>query len=254
MKISFCISCRNRLWQIKNTLAHNLSIASTNHEIVLVDYGSTDGLREWVWSNFQKNIESKQLIFFRVLKAPPWSSPKAKNLAHRLATGKYLFNLDCDNFITESDLIMIEKAAKFNLPVQQFGGDFDDGTYGRIGLPKALFYKLGGYDESLLPMGAQDTDILNRILQSGSKLGKMTAPNKLPITNSVQDKVSEVINNSPDPKKTYETMNRINLTLSKFKNAHYGFQRLNQFGSYYGYLNGQLICIDGFNFIRRLKG
>lgn len=253
MKISFCISCRNRLWQIKDTLAHNLNTVSNNHELVLVDYGSTDGLREWVWSNFKKEIASKQLIFFRVLKAPPWSSPKAKNLAHRLANGDYLFNLDCDNYITESDLMMIEKAAKLNLPVQQFAGDFDDGTYGRIGLPKILFYKLGGYDESLLPMGAQDTDILNRILQSGSKLGKIPNPNKMPITNSIQDKVSEVTNSSSDAEKTYEDMNRLNLTLSKFKNTHYGFERPNQFGSFYGFLNGELICIDGFNYIRRLK-
>ena len=35
-------------------------------------------------------------------------------------------------------------------------------TYGKICIPKHIFYKLGGYDESLLPTAYQDGDIMER--------------------------------------------------------------------------------------------
>ncbi|MEC8811532.1 MAG: hypothetical protein VXY23_09480 [Pseudomonadota bacterium] len=37
-----------------------------------------------------------------------------------------------------------------------------NGTYGHIGLPATLFHYLGGYDESLPPMGGQDKNLLWR--------------------------------------------------------------------------------------------
>lgn len=253
ISISFCISCKNRSWQIQQTLQHNLMNLSKNHEMILVDFGSTDGLSQWIWKNFATAIQEKKLTFFRVLQAPPWSSPKAKNLAHRLARGNYLFNLDADNFITKSDILAIEKAAYLNLSCQQFAGSFDDGTYGRIGIPRQLFYQLGGYDEALLPMGGQDTDLLNRILLSENKIGKLPQPSKLAILNTVEDKIAETPQSSLTAEKAYTRMNKMNLTLSKIKNELYGFQRLNSFSSYRGRLNGKLISIDGFNQILHLK-
>jgi glycosyltransferase involved in cell wall biosynthesis len=251
--ISFCISCKNRSWQIQQTLTHNLTNISKNHEIVLVDFGSTDGLSQWIWTNFSNAIQDEKLIFFRVLQAPPWSSPKAKNLAHRLARGDYLFNLDADNFVTKSDILALEKAASLNLSSQQFAGSFDDGTYGRIGIPRKLFFQLGGYDEALLPMGGQDTDLLNRILLSGNKIGKLPLPSKPAIPNTVQDKIAETKQSTLTAEQAYTRMNKLNLTLSKIKNELYGFQRLNSFSSYRGRLNGKLISIDGFNQIHYLK-
>ncbi len=41
------------------------------------------------------------------------------------------------------------------------GGDFN-GTYGHIGISRELFNRIGGYDESLPPMGGQDKDLLWR--------------------------------------------------------------------------------------------
>jgi glycosyltransferase involved in cell wall biosynthesis len=58
--LSFCITCKNRLHQIKQTLPQNLT---DNREMkgkvdfVLVDFGSTDGLQEWIIGNFEPEIE-----------------------------------------------------------------------------------------------------------------------------------------------------------------------------------------------------
>lgn len=124
------------------------------HEIVLVDYGSSDGLSEWIWKNFTNDINSKKLIFFEVKNEVRWNIARAKNLAHRLASGSYLFNLDADNFITREDILEIQKVADLGFHCWQFSeGNRDDGSFGRIGLPAQLFKMIGGYDESFLPMG-----------------------------------------------------------------------------------------------------
>ena len=65
--ISFCISCRNRLRQLSQTLPGNLDCLDEDVEISLVDYGSSDGLSDWVRSRFGHFIETGRLVFFEVL-------------------------------------------------------------------------------------------------------------------------------------------------------------------------------------------
>ena len=51
MDVSFCITCKNRLHQLKETLPRNLRDcqgSAGSVEFVLVDFGSTDGVLDWV--------------------------------------------------------------------------------------------------------------------------------------------------------------------------------------------------------------
>ena len=160
-KISYCVTSRNRLWQLQQTLSANLSHLTDDEELTLVDFGSTDGLSTWVWQEFESALGNK-LNFFELKNDVEWSSPKAKNLAHRLSNGQYLFNLDADNFVTTEDLRGIHDAHDEGVVAHQWSGDWPDGSYGRIGLPQGLFFNLGGYNKSLLPMGGQDMDIIMR--------------------------------------------------------------------------------------------
>lgn len=50
MKISFCITCMNRLEHLQATLERNIpdNLPEGQVEFVLLDYYSTDGLHEWV--------------------------------------------------------------------------------------------------------------------------------------------------------------------------------------------------------------
>ena len=52
--------------------------------------------------------------------------------------------------------------------VHMWTGEWRDGTYGRIAVPRALFHRLGGYDETLFPMGHQDHDLLLRARLAGA--------------------------------------------------------------------------------------
>ena len=99
--LSFCITCMNRIHQIKQTLRKNLNDNINSKykiEFILVDFGSTDGLKEYVLENFKDELESEYLKFYYTDELKYWHSPIAKNTSHLLGNGKYLVNLDCDNF------------------------------------------------------------------------------------------------------------------------------------------------------------
>lgn len=251
-EISFCSTCRNRLWQLKDTLHHNLESISDEHEIVLVDYGSSDGLSDWIWTNFFESIKNKKLVFFEVKNEVRWNVSRAKNLAHRLASGDYLFNLDADNFITSSDIKIINENRILNLNCWQFSGIMPDGSYGRIGVPKKIFDEVGGYDEALLAMGGQDFDLLRRI-GSIQKIAKLTPPEKSAIQNNLNDKIKEIIKTPGDDKTSfekYQLQNNLSVAISNFKLETEGPVRLGGGFSYRGLLNGKSVTINGFNDIR----
>ena len=63
LKLSFCITCMNRLWQIKETLPINLRNNFNQHqqiEFIVVDLG-TPGLSEWIEKHCKKYYEIKNL-------------------------------------------------------------------------------------------------------------------------------------------------------------------------------------------------
>lgn len=256
--ISFCTSCRNRMWQISQTLGANLETLDEDLEIVLVDYGSTDGLAAWVWSNFAAAIESGRLVFFEVKNKVSWSSPRAKNLAHRLGRGDFLFNLDADNFVTKLDIMLLRRVRQLGLVTQQWSGVQEDGSYGRIGLPRKLFFKLGGYDETLLPMGGQDTDLINRMRVARLRFAKVPPPEKPAILNDYAHKVAEIGKakavDETKSKMLWETMDQLNFKLSIFRLRSEGPWRSDGFQTFEGKLNGKPVIIDGLNHIRAADG
>ena len=251
--ISFCQTCRNRLWQIKETLPSNLRALPEDCELVLVDYGSTDGLATWLWENYRPFVQNGSLKFFEVRNPVHWSAPIAKNLAHRLSDGDYLFNLDADNFVIADDIQMIRYSEPIGAPCHQFSGSFRDGSFGRIGLSRALFFKMGGYDESMLPMAGQDYDLLRRLVALGQTPRRLSPPKKPAILNNFSQKMGSVNGIAPDEavaKKAWVAMERINQSISKARLATEGPIRLNGFQSFKGLLNGEMVTIDGFNRIQ----
>lgn len=251
--ISFCTTCRNRLWQIKQTLQQNLETIGDQNELVLVDYGSTDGLSEWVWLNFREYIEKKQLTFFEVKNEVRWNVSRAKNLAHRLANGDFLFNLDADNFVNTKDLALIKKVRKAGIACWQWSGIFPDGSYGRIGTSKSVFKEIGGYDETMLAMGAQDYDLIKR-LSKVQKIVRLPPPSIEAVHNNDINKMSEVksYNDKENSANTdYKALNLINSKISELRLLYEGPRRVGGGFSYKGILNGKAIVINGFDEITR---
>ena len=249
---SFCTSSCDRLWQIKNTLLKNLENIDDDCEIVLVDYMSKDGLSEWVEVNCSQYLNNGRLIFFKVTNKVTWNVSRAKNLAHRLSEGSTLINIDADNFVTRRDIDLFRESIKYSLPFHQWSGSWTDGSYGRIGLPRDLFFSLGGYDESMLPMGGQDVDILSRINAMGIKPIRLFSPTIKAITNSIKDKVAQINSRSNEARDLYNKMNYLNLTRGKIRLEIEGPCIQGGFASFEGLLNGKKIMIDGLNEIEKL--
>src|SRR5205823_9246972 len=61
-KISFCTTCKNRLWQLSHTLPPNLAAIEADgcSELVLVNYNSQDELDVWI-RQFRSAIEAGRL-------------------------------------------------------------------------------------------------------------------------------------------------------------------------------------------------
>lgn len=220
-----------------------------DHELVLVDYGSTDGLSDWVWKNFKTSLEEEKLVFFEVKNEVRWNVSRAKNLAHRLSKGDYLFNLDADNFVSAKDVVYLQKVKQANVACWQWSGSMIDGSYGRIGTSKHVFEELGGYDETMLAMGAQDYDLLKRIAKV-QKIVRLPAPALLAIQNNDVNKMSELKAydaNDKDAKRDYNIFNSINSKMSEIKLLYEGPKRMGGGFSYKGILNGRRVTLNGFN-------
>ncbi|GHT70550.1 hypothetical protein FACS1894155_06450 [Bacteroidia bacterium] len=166
-------TCKNRFHQIRETLPENLSDNKENKniiEFILVDFGSTDGLQEWIISNFVEEIESGYLKYYYTKELKYWHASVAKNTAHILANNQIVVNLDCDNYTGYRGGIFLIDKFKFygiNTVIHQFSNNVGDGSYGRISLFKSHFLQIGGYDENFKPVGYQDTNLILRLWISG---------------------------------------------------------------------------------------
>ena len=171
--LSFCITCKNRLYQIRQTLRKNLEDNKLHQkfiEFILVDFGSTDGLREWILCDFQEELSTGYLHYYYTDELPCWHASVAKNTAHWCARNEIAVNLDCDNFTGYlGGKFVIEQFYRYHMDIvfHQFGGDITDGTYGRIAMLRKYFDRIGGYNESFEPMSVQDSDLIERLKRLG---------------------------------------------------------------------------------------
>lgn len=187
--ISYCTTCSNRLWQLALTLPENLENLKDDEEMILVNYGSKDDLNKYIQASTlcQTKIKENKLKYVEVLNVENYHSPKAKNIAHRFGTGEFLVNLDCDNYNEEIRNTILNLEDK-NVIVHLWSKVAWNGTFGKIAISKNNFYRLGGYDESLLPIAFQDWDLLNRAESIGVKKIEKPLTNKF-IFNSVEEKI-----------------------------------------------------------------
>jgi GT2 family glycosyltransferase len=212
IKISYCTGIMNRKYQLEQTLTDNLNNLSKCSEIVIVDFGSTDGLKEYIYKNYSQYIINKKLRYYYTNKVKYWHASICKNTVHMLANGKFIVNLDCDNFIgKESDKLLLDLFNKNgdNIIISQSNYIMSSGNGGRITITKENFKKLGGYDESFYSMGYQDYDLIERAKAYGLKFIHLDKNNKC-IKNTKDESIRNVGNNI-----SYDKMNSMNKLLSK---------------------------------------
>jgi hypothetical protein len=183
----------NRLFTLKETLPYNINKLRGDEEICLVNYNSSDGLDEYIKENFMKEIKCGKLVYFYTKEPKYFHSSISKNLAVRLSSGKYVFNLDADNWINirtrENFENCIKRHDKF--VIREFDG-IGTGTCGRVGCSREGYDMVGGYDEGMKRMGYQDVDFVRCLIKNGHSCVRFRNIDVLPIQHSVREKSKNI--------------------------------------------------------------
>lgn len=182
MKLSLITTCMGRVHHLQQTLPRNLADAVDWSdpgavEVVVLDYSSPDGLAAWMHQEplLQPYREAGILRFARSPGQTHFRHSHAKNMAHRLATGDVLVNVDADNFIgagfTDHLRQVFTQRPNAVVAPDRLDARLNIGRHrgcmGRIALSRASFDRLGGYDESPRFRGwsGEDTDLLIRAVR-----------------------------------------------------------------------------------------
>ncbi len=185
IKISFCTTVMNRLSHLKETLPANLhdNEDCADLEFVILDYNSDDGLEDYIYANYRREIYSKRIVYFRSKTSKYFNRSHSRNLAFKLARGRILCNIDADNYTGKGFASYVKKMfdSDRNIFLSAIGsmqmGRRD--CLGRICLLKEDFFKIGGFDERMNSYGFEDYDLINRLSMAGLKNTIITKRNFL---------------------------------------------------------------------------
>jgi len=162
-RISFCITCKDRVHHLKKTLPKNLkNTFGFNVEFCILNYNSGDDLDNWIKTSYTKELESGLIRYHRTKKPKYFHMSHAKNMAHKMAKGEILCNLDADTFIHyELCHIILRAVQDKECFLRTIGG--------LVIIRKQHFLKLGGYSEDFVGWGWEDRDFKMRAARSGLK-------------------------------------------------------------------------------------
>lgn len=193
--ISFCTTCMNRLKHLSQTLPVNLhdnrDIPSV--EFIVLDYNSSDGLKDWMENEMGNHLATKRLLYRTAKGFQYFHMAHAKNIAHRLARGKIVCNLDADNFtgdkFAEYLMNVFSNGKRLIVRAPRITNE-TRGTLGRIAMRKTDFELIGGYDEQMkFGWGHEDRDLINRARMIGFRLHYM--PSDSPFLKLIQHDQSD---------------------------------------------------------------
>ena len=209
--ISICSQVKNRFYQFKETFYENLDTINRypNATWTIVDIGSNDGIEDF-FAQFLSSYSQNNINYYRIIEDLPYSIPIAKNFSLRLSNGYFLFNLDIDNYIDD----VIDNILSLDSIIGMRCLTIQKGVYGRLGCHSNQIKSVGGYDESFLPAGGHENDLISRLNLIGYEFKNIECKKK-PIPNSKEETIKNFIDNHL----CWEEMNKANSY--KTKNNRY---------------------------------
>ena len=175
------------------------SLSEVSHEVIVADYGSSD--TESI-SNLLISVNAKHEL---IATDGEWSAARARNAGVRAATGRILLAVDADMLFTPKSLArVVEQIERHpqelvilqcrDLPpgytedtVRERGLDWDElakvghlrprwGVGGLVGLQRAVWERLRGWDERMHTYGGEDTDFAKRARRIGARVDWLDEP------------------------------------------------------------------------------
>jgi len=163
-RISVVTTVMNRLEALQMTLPENIKDNEDydNVEFVVLNYGSTDNIDEWIKSTMAEHIESGKLVYYKTDEPKGYSMAHSRNICFKVATGDIVNSVDADNFVNPGFVSYVNKLAN-QCPSKVIFAKGKRLMRGRLGFYKDEFInQLGGYDERLTGYGSEDHDIVHR--------------------------------------------------------------------------------------------
>lgn len=172
MLISYCTTCHGRLWQLKQTLEHNLAFTKAGEvELCILTYNDTDTY-QYLHEYYADHIADGRLRVITVIKnkvfkdGSRWSCGYVKNLAHLMGRGKVLFNLDADNFIDNELHAALLSLQPNELLITLQSEWRNDGRSGRIGVHRSMYGKARYRDKGR----GDDGDFISQCISQGARV------------------------------------------------------------------------------------
>jgi glycosyltransferase involved in cell wall biosynthesis len=124
-----------------------------NVEFVILNYGSTDDLDDFIMKDMKQYVDGGILKYFKV-DAENYDMSHSRNIAFKLATGDIVNNIDADNFLGKCKDGVTGFASLINKMAEVSGEKalfFRSKrlAHGRLGMWKKDFLEIGGYPEQL---------------------------------------------------------------------------------------------------------
>ena len=171
-RIAFCTVAMGRLDHIQQTLLQN-AVENDDYpdaEFVLLDYGSKDGLGEWVRSSAKNLLDTGRLVYFRLDGVQYYSHAHSKNVCFLASTGTVLCNIDADNLIPRGFAFHLNDLMHRHTRVVANHRRAARQTFGRLAMFRDDFMAVGGYNESLTGWGYDDKDLRARLITAGCQM------------------------------------------------------------------------------------
>jgi hypothetical protein len=116
------------------------------------------------------DLSSGRISYHQAMGYEQFFPAHAKNIAHRLARGEIVCNLDADNFTGPDGARVLHDSFCQSGNIFLRSPPSSVGAFGRIAFRKSDFEKLGGYDERFVHgYGFEDDDIIARAKGIGLK-------------------------------------------------------------------------------------
>lgn len=176
--ISYCLPVMNRLPNLKGTLPFTIAAANMSPpvEIVIADYGSTDGLKDYIDSIPKEDLAPGNFItYFRYDGNPKFHLSHARNIANLQSHGDYLAQAGVEMKVTDTWFknvreVIGDGTAKFLTRMRNKRGVYHPTYCPQIAIiERSEFIKAGGFDEQFYLYCYEDRDLAARLIRRGVK-------------------------------------------------------------------------------------
>ncbi len=171
--ITFFTAIRNRKKHLQQTLPANLSVNRRADSCFLIlDYGSNDGLADWLFDCFADELETEKLIYKRV-EALQFDRCDSRNKASAFCETTLIVNIDADNYTGPDfdEWLTFQLSDNENKVITGLSNSVGTrDAFGKIALHKSLFDRVNGYDRSFEGYGFEDYDLFYRLVAIGAEM------------------------------------------------------------------------------------